>query len=236
MQYTSRRMALCASAVLAIGWAHTVHATVIQTPAVLVPGDQFRIIFVTVGARNATSTAIDDYDSFVNTDSGSVTYNGQLVNFLVIGSTATVDAIDHIGESSAPVFLNDGVSKIANSTTTAPDGLWSGTLLDGIHLDVTGAASPSASIWTGTNSSGTESFFGPTSMALGAANPRQGLSNTFFASWIDVSPFPTANSSLRRMYGISPVLTVPVPEPSSVVLFGLGAISLLVVARWRKGA
>lgn len=110
------------AAVLAIGCVQASHATMITTPAGLLPGDQFQIVFVTVGTRNATSTAIGDYDAFVNMDAGSVTYAGQPVSFLAIGSTATVNAIDHISYNSVPVYLNDGVSMVATSTTTALGG------------------------------------------------------------------------------------------------------------------
>jgi hypothetical protein len=43
---------------------------ILQTPAGLDPGDQFRFVFVTDGSRNATSTNIADYDSFVNAQAG----------------------------------------------------------------------------------------------------------------------------------------------------------------------
>ena len=44
--------------------------TILQTPAGLNPGDQFRFVFVTDGIRDATSTNIADYDSFANSPGG----------------------------------------------------------------------------------------------------------------------------------------------------------------------
>ena len=43
---------------------------ILQTPAGLNPGDHFRFVFVTDGIRDATSTNIADYDSFVNARGG----------------------------------------------------------------------------------------------------------------------------------------------------------------------
>ena len=60
---------------------------ILQTPAGLNPGDQFRFGFVTDGSRDATSTNIADYDSFVNAEAGGATYNGVPVNWLAIVST-----------------------------------------------------------------------------------------------------------------------------------------------------
>src|SRR3954463_16265743 len=104
---------------LGSGWGGRAEAgTMLQTPAGLNPGDQFRFVFVTDGIRDATSTNIADYDSFVNAEAGGATYDGVVVNWLAIGSTDSVDAIDHVGQANAPVFLSDG-TPVSSSTTTA---------------------------------------------------------------------------------------------------------------------
>jgi hypothetical protein len=102
------------------GWVEA--GITLQTPAGLNSGDQFRFVFVTDGTRNATSMNIADYDNFVNAEAGGATYNGVLVNWLAIGSTDSVDAIDHVGQANAPVFLPDG-TLVTVSTTSS--GLWS---------------------------------------------------------------------------------------------------------------
>ena len=106
---------------------------ILQTPAGLDPGDHFRFVFVTDGIRDATSTNIADYDSFVNTQAGGATYDGVVVNWLAIGSTDSVNAIDHVGQASTPVYLSDG-TLVTTSTTTA--GPWSGALVHQINLDL----------------------------------------------------------------------------------------------------
>ena len=108
---------------------------ILQTPAGLNPGDHFRFVFVTDGIRDATSTNIADYDSFVNAQAGGATYNGVVVNWLAIGSTDSVDAIDHVGQATAPVYLSDGTLV---TTSTTPAGLWSGALVHEINLDLAG--------------------------------------------------------------------------------------------------
>src|SRR6476620_6997697 len=94
---------------------------ILQTPAALNPGDHFRFVFVTDGIRDATSTNIADYDSFVNAQAGGATYNGVVVNWLAIGSTDSVDALDHVGQAITPVYLSDGTLV---TTTTTSTGLW----------------------------------------------------------------------------------------------------------------
>ena len=191
--------------------------SILQTPAGLNPGDHFRFVFVTDGIRDATSANIADYDSFVNAQAGGATYSGVVVNWLAIGSTDSVDAIDHVGQAITPVYLSDGTLV---TTTTTSTGLWSGALVHQINLDLA-ATLVQTFVWTGTNPTGT-GFGGP----LGSPpTPQVGSTTDSDGAWID-----SGRSNLgdfRPFYGISSVLTVPqaVPEPSTLAMLGtaLGA-------------
>jgi len=81
---------------------------ILQTPTGLNPGDQFRFVFVTDSIRDATSTNIADYDSFVNAQAGGATYDGVVVNWLAVGSTDSVDAIDHMVRPTHPCSCPTG--------------------------------------------------------------------------------------------------------------------------------
>jgi hypothetical protein len=215
-----RRFAIVAAVLwLGSGWGGRAEAAIIlQTPAGLNPGDQFRFVFVTDGIRDATSTNMADYDGFVNAQAGGATYDGVVVDWLAIVSTDSVDAIDHVGQMNAPVYLSDGTLV---TTTTTPSGLWSGALVHEINLDLAGTPVPPLSfVWTGTNPTGT-GFGGP----LGAARPQVGSTTDTDGAWISSGGSPSGD--LRNLYGISSVLTVPqaVPEPATLAMMGtaLGA-------------
>ena len=231
MQKSLSRLILAIA--LAILWDQAAHATVIQTPAGLNPGDQFQIIFVTTGTRDGTSTVIGDYDAFVNADAGSVTYNGLPVTFRAIGSTETVHAKDHIGQFSILVYLNDGISKVTNHTTAGmTGGIWSKDFVDTVHLlhsinQALDGTPRNTTVWSGTHEFGLASAH-----PLGTSTPSRGFTIQDGGGWITYITKPS--STLESMYGISPVLTVPVPEPGSVILLGLGAVSLFAVARRRR--
>ena len=146
-------------------------AVILQTPPGLNPGDPFRFVFVTDGIRDATSANIADYDSFVNAQAGGATHKGVVVEWVAIGSTASVDAIDHVGQATAPVYLSDGTLVTA---TTTPAGLWSRELVHAITLDLAGNPVPAFTfVWTGTNFFGT-GFGGP----LGSPTPQTARPST----------------------------------------------------------
>ena len=183
----------------------------LPTPAGLNPGDHFRSAFVTDGIRDATSTNIADFDSFVNAQAGGALYNGVVVNWLAIGSTDSADAIDLVGQSITSVYLSDGTLV---TTTTTSTGLWSGALVHQINLDLAANLVPTF-VWTGTNPTGT-GFGRP----LGSPpTPQVGSTTDSDGSWIDSGRSNLDDS--RPFYGISSVLTVPqaVPEPSSLTIF-----------------
>jgi len=219
-----RRPLWMVAAVLWLGAGRAEAAIVLQTPTGLRPGDHFRFVFVTAGIRSATSTDIAGYDGFVNTEAGGATYDGAVVDWLAVGSTDSVDAIDHVGQTTAPVYLSDGT--LVTTTTTAA-GLWSGALVHAIDLDLAGdTPSPFFFVWTGTNPTGT-GFGGP----LGAATPQVGSITDADGAWVSSGRSPSGD--LRNLYGISSVLTVPAPEPSTLTLLGTALGVCLSVGRVR---
>ena len=223
------RLFVIVAAVLWLGsglGARAEASIILQTPAGLNPGDHFRFVFVTDGIRDATSTNITDYDSFVNGQAGGATYNGVVVNWLAIGSTNSVDAIDHVGQANAPVFLSDGTLV---TTTTTPAGLWSRTLLHEIDLDLAAnPVPPFTFVWSGTNSFGT-GFGGP----LGSPTPLVG--SPFFTNDAWIASGRSNSGDARPFYGITSVFTVPqaVPEPSTLTMLGT-ALSVGLAIGWAR--
>lgn len=207
---------------------------VISAPAGLNSGDTFRIAFVTFATTAPTSNSIATYNTFVNTDAtaeaggGSVTYNGSPLAFFAIGSTSSVNAITNIGQTGSPVYLADG-SQVATSDTSSPGGLWSGTLLAPLQEDLL-STHLDRIVFTGTQTTG----LGVPGAELGSggSSAEAGFSTMNSSGWI-ASAIGTGVTSI---YGISNPLTVPAPEPSSIVLgtFAAGIGALGAYARRRK--
>lgn len=202
-------------------------ATPITLPSGLNPGDTYFLAFVTAGTRNATSSNIADYDAFVTAQANSDPLLLALgTTWLAIGSTATIDAVTHIGVTG-PVY-NLGGQEVA---TGSPD-MFDGSLAAPIDFDQDGNEWITI-VWTG-------SFF------TGIKEPNDYLgyvgNHTVFARsnftdsrWIQSGD--TFSVIDHSMYGISGPLVVPtaaVPEPSTISLM-LGPLLLLggTFRRWR---
>jgi len=187
-------------------------------PPGLEPGDQYRIVFVTSFTTTAESGNISDYDKIV-TDAAAA--SGSILQSLgatwqAIVSTDSESAFDHIGGTfSVPIFRVDGIE-----VATGSSQLWSGTLLDSILLDQTGSPAAGTVVWTGTGTDGLQDN------PLGGATPLDGCTTVTTPQWIDLQ-VATSNSLTFPLYGISSILTVPVPEPG---IGGTILIGMLVVA------
>ncbi|MCY3924270.1 MAG: hypothetical protein OXG52_01970, partial [bacterium] len=108
-------------------------------PSGLSAGDQFRLVFMTAAARDATAADIADYDAFVQAAAatGHNDIRDYADGFQVLGSTATVDAAQHTATNvrvnnnnsiytpwyQIPFYWLNG-SKIADDHNDLWDGSW----------------------------------------------------------------------------------------------------------------
>ena len=206
-------------------------AALVVVPTGLNPGDQYRLVFVTDGTRDALSTDINTYNSFVTNEANKPALNSALttagfnlgtITWKVIGSTASVAARDNTGtnpsSTGVPIYLING-NRVANNNAD----LWDGTINVPINRTPSDLGSISSNVWTGSNTDGSIGInLGGSSTGVG----QTGNSAANNSTWIFDSLTPLVFAS-PRFYGMSSILTVPgspvtVPEPSSL----LGYITL----------
>ena len=202
--------------------AENAWAQSILRPMGLEPGDQFRLMFVTEGTRDATSAVIGDYNAFV---SAEALLPGSLVRDLdaqwfAIAATADVSAVVNTGtdpsppgDTGVPIYLVDGVTRIANNY----DHWWDGSLfgqnwlLNPPNLTQNGTAPLDGinNVWTGTNSFGEPGGAGG---PLGAGiTATLGASASSNGRHINNAFLEDATSDLS-LYALSSVLTT-LPDP-----------------------
>jgi hypothetical protein len=211
--------------------AGAAQAALVVVPPGLNPGDQFRLVFVTSGTRDATSSNINDYNTFVTnqvtgsalaTELTNAGFNLGTVTWKAIASTSSVAARDNTGtnpsSTGVPIYLIDG-NKVANNN----GDLWDGTLT---AINRTQNDSPNivSSVWTGTNNGGTAVF------SLGGFPVFVGSSSAVNGTWIaNGGEYPSTSLPLYAMSSVLTVTTpaVTVPEPSSLLgLITLGGLML----------
>ena len=170
----------CCLAVFQLQTSVASAGVIVPIPGGLNEGDHFRIIFVTSGTIDGTSSNIADYNAFVNSQAQGATFEGHLIHWSAIGSTDAVDALHNTNTfASSAVYMVDGTkvsSAYTDATRSDPGGLWSSALLaqptEGIDgTQYPNPSSPNAFVWTGTAGNGTEystAIFG--SYGLGTLN------------------------------------------------------------------
>lgn len=213
----------------------TVSAQVVTVPTGLNPGDKYRLVFVTDGKRDATSTVMSGefgYNTFVTTEAAT---NATLValgtTWTAIASTKTVNARDNTlttGGQGVRIYNLSG-----NLVASNYGDLWDGTITSPINVTQSGVIFAS-SVWTGTNSNGssasnTNNELGTTVVPNGGFYPqvRIGWANATNSTWISST---NQNSvAARPLYAMSGELTYSVPEPNSL---GLGLVLALAGVAW----
>lgn len=220
---------LAVLAVAVVGIASRMDAGIITVPAGLNPGDTYRLVFVTSTTRDAASSNINDYNTFVTSAANSSPGLSALsAQWFAIASTASTDAITNIGTSptSTGIFLLDG-TKVADGTLD----LFDGAILNPISIEETGS-SYALAVWTGTQTTGVA---GAWPLGNGVGAPYIGTASSSASQWIFIGR--SSSDSLEPLYAISSDITVrgagAVPEPGSIALTALGG-ALLFFARRRK--
>ena len=213
------------AALAALSTSHLM-ASVIP-PIGLAPGSPYQLVFVTYAAIPGTSPSEAPYNTFVNSEAGaSPTLPVSIwhaVTSTADGTNADVNAPSPAG--GLPVYNTAG-----QLVATAATGLYTAPLVNPIEFDqfgnlATQAPDPwSANAWTWTGSQlpgvavpGAElgSFVGGTEVGINVAT---------IPTWITALTFASTNA--LQVYALSGTLISPIPEPTSITLFGSGVLLL----------
>jgi hypothetical protein len=206
-------------------------------PAGLNPGDSYRLAFLTGSATTAGSGNIADYNAFVTNVANSQAALSSLgTTWAAIGSTSTVDARDNTGTNpiatGVPIFLLDGVSKLADDNAD----LWDGTIDTPLNVSEAGNVIGGVTVWTGTAVNGTRSL-AVNANELGATAIAAGSNSATGSQWMLISG--NDRTSPMPLYVISGVLTVPsaaapvsaAPAASTWGILGLASL-LAAIGVW----
>ena len=179
-------------------------------PSGLAANTKFRLLFVTSATRNAASTNIATYNTFVQTRAraGHSAISDSCGNlFKVLGSTQTVNARDNTsttGTGEAIYWLNG--AKVADNYADFYDGSWDSYA----PRTETGGSTSARLIWTGSVSNGTQGSY-----YLGGGIFSQVHRGRLSAPVAPIGPLrgqedgSRSGSSLSRpFYGLSPVFKV----------------------------
>ena len=140
-------------------------------PSAITAGGKFRLMFKSSNTRDATSSNIADYNSFVQARAaaGHTAIRPYSAGFQALGSTASTDARDNTCTTgtSVPIYWLNGVN-VADDYPDFYDGGWD----DETHpKNEHGSGASVGRFWTGSNANGTAGIdLSNRSRALGATN------------------------------------------------------------------
>ncbi|MCX6595244.1 MAG: hypothetical protein NTV70_02615 [Acidobacteria bacterium] len=202
---------------LGLLYAAATAGPIVTLPNGLGPGDTYHLMFVTSSGHDAMSPNIGIYDNFVQSQAdASAPLAALSLKWLVLGSSPTIDAIDHVA-IQGPVFRLDG-----KRVATGSADLFDGTIENTVSIDPFGNSLTNV-VMTGTGKNGKKNLpFGNGSQDVWVGhNPNVG------SQWISYStnrPWGTSSS----FYGISAAIQIPLPtpEPGAAVLLAGGLTAL----------
>ena len=210
-------------------------------PSGINPGDSFRLMFVTSGGRDATSTAIAPYNTHVRTYAARNPYLALFSStFTALASAWDVHARPNTLSRSGDLGASDpiywvGGPKIADSYADFYDGSWDYTGQSGQHprTESGGAIIHQWEVWTGTSPLGANVV----NFQLGNNPAGIGKPNTAGKELHAAGEDRPASQS-KFLYAMSPVLTVEAVRapaaPAGLAAHPYSADSVVLV--WNKSS
>ena len=184
-------------------------------PAGIGPGERFRLIFLTSTKRNASSSNIAIYNTFVQNRAanGHAAIQDHSSRFKVVGCTSSTDARDNTRTTSVgiPIYWLGG-NKVADNYTDFYDGTWDDEANDKNQLgnDAHDTSQTTNQPWTGCDHDGTEYVAAGLSVALGKNAVQTGQPNSPIGTRGPLRGTGSSlSSSTRPFYALSPVFQVP---------------------------
>ncbi|MCX6878074.1 MAG: autotransporter-associated beta strand repeat-containing protein [Verrucomicrobia bacterium] len=180
---------------------------ILPVPVGLQPGDQYRLVFVTSGTRDATSASIADYNTFVAAAATAVpALNALATTWTCIGSTGATNAnantLTRGTDPSAPIYNLAGWLVAGGNTA-----LWNGSLAAPVSVAETGATITNDA-WTGTGTGGSR----PTTWFLGDTSGNwvaYGSPSVTGGNWVYGVAGHGYKTEALSLYAISGIITVP---------------------------
>jgi len=222
-------LTLLAALVLALGTS--AQAAIITVPDPLPAGGQYRLAFVTNSATNIDTTDMSHYNTFVTDAAQAVPELDALgTTWTCIGSvpgtnaktnTATDPAVHGVG---VPIYNLAGLLVAADYPN-----LWDGAIDNAISITELGnTINPgSAHIPTGTTGNGSTH-----AKSLGGTYHNKQVASASGSNWLGGwGRYSWQPGSVYGMSGIIDISPAVIPEPSSLVVFGVGLLILAVFTR-----
>ena len=181
-------------------------------PSAVAANGRFRLLFATSTTRNASSTDIADYNTFVQTRAaaGHSAIQSYSSGFRVVGCTASVDARDNTAttytssDKGVPIYWLNG-AQLADDYEDFYDNSWDSVAAKNESGSARNISTNGNFPFTGCASNGTEKIVSGSSRALGASSVR--LGDHSFGGPIDGN-LNLGNTSTGPFYALSQVFRV----------------------------
>ena len=199
---------------------NTVPADWSLIPTGLSTGDKFRLLFLSSTKRNASSTDIADYNTFIQirAAAGHTDIRAYSAGFRAVGCTAAVDARDNTkttyttSDKGVPIYWLNG-AKAADQYEDFYDGSWDDEANDKNESGTNGLDTSQISNYpvTGCDHDGTENFTSTNlSQALGSTETTPGIGrpNSSGSGHGPLGSNSASSPITRPLYGLSAVFQV----------------------------
>jgi hypothetical protein len=205
------------AALAALSTTHLMASVV--PPIGLAPGSPYQLVFVTYDAIPGTSPTEAPYNTFVNNEA-SMSATLPVSNWHAVTSTADGTNADFNAPSGGLPVYNTAGQLVA----TAATGLYTAPLTNSIEFDQFGnqatlAPDPwSANAWTWTGSQLPGVVVVGAELGSSVGGTEIGINVATDPHWITTMTFASTNA--LQVYALSGTLISPIPEPTSMTLFG----------------